>query len=127
MQFLIWFGFFLLQDIGQNIQCELRPNVTNIPASSIYSVRSGPAKRTVSAVDSPLATSSNASLEPSARNQSSCLDESEIDSPLATSGNASLKPTARNQSACCLDESEIEDITVLEAREEIPLMVSDPK
>lgn len=100
--------------------------MTNIPASSIYSVRSGPAKRTVSAVDSPLATSSNASLEPSARNQSTCLDESEIDSPLATSGNASLKPTARNQSSC-LDESEIEDITVLEAREEIPLMVSDPK
>ncbi|KAK9986087.1 hypothetical protein SO802_031038 [Lithocarpus litseifolius] len=58
----------------------LRPLVTNIPASSMYSVRSGAAKsRTVSATDSPLATSSNTSSEPSLKNGSPCLDGSEIE------------------------------------------------
>ncbi|XP_041025517.1 uncharacterized protein LOC121265922 [Juglans microcarpa x Juglans regia] len=66
-------------DIGRSIQLDLCPVATNIPASSIYSLRSRPAKMTVSAVDSPLATSSNASSEPSAKNRSFCLDESEIE------------------------------------------------
>lgn len=53
--------------------------MTNIPASSIYSVRSGPTKRSVSDADSPLATSSNASSEPSVKNSSFCLDGSETE------------------------------------------------
>lgn len=54
--------------------------VTNIPASSVYSVRSGSTKsRTASVLDSPLATSSNASSEPSINNNSHCLDGSELD------------------------------------------------
>ncbi|KAM3737680.1 hypothetical protein ACB098_09G075000 [Castanea mollissima] len=67
-------------DIRRSVQGNLRPLVTNIPASSMYSVRSGAAKsRTVSATDSPLATSSNASSEPSLKNSSPCLDGSEIE------------------------------------------------
>lgn len=54
--------------------------MANIPASSMYSVRSGPAKsRTVSVSDSPLATSSNASSEQSVNNNILCLDGIEIE------------------------------------------------
>ena len=71
---------FLTQDI-RSIPGKLRPLVTNIPASSMYSVRSGATKSsTVSVTDSPLATSSNASSEPSVKNSRSiCLDGSEIE------------------------------------------------
>ncbi|GMP85823.1 hypothetical protein CsSME_00038846 [Camellia sinensis var. sinensis] len=65
-------------DIRRTIPGNLRPLVTNIPASSVYSVRSGSTKsRTVSISDSPLATSSNASSEPSVNNNSHYLDGSE--------------------------------------------------
>lgn len=67
------------RDIRRSISGNLRPHVTNIPASSIYSVRSGPTKRSVSDADSPLATSSNASSEPSVKNSSFCLDGSETE------------------------------------------------
>jgi hypothetical protein len=70
---------FLTQDIRRSIPAKLRPSVTNIPASSIYSVRSGSTIRTVSAADSPLATSSNASSEPSIKNSFVCLEGSEIE------------------------------------------------
>ncbi len=72
---------FLTQDIRRSIPGKLRPLVTNIPASSMYSVRSGATKSsTVSVTDSPLATSSNASSEPSVKNSRSiCLDGSEIE------------------------------------------------
>lgn len=68
-------------DIRRSIPGKLRPLVTNIPASSMYSVRSGATKSsTVSVTDSPLATSSNASSEPSVKNSRSiCLDGSEIE------------------------------------------------
>ncbi|KAL8154341.1 hypothetical protein V2J09_012101 [Rumex salicifolius] len=56
-------------DIRRTIPGNLRPLMTNIPASSMYSVRSGPARsRTVSVSDSPLATSSNASSDFSVNN-----------------------------------------------------------
>lgn len=49
--------------------------MTNIPASSMYSVRPGPTRsRTISVSDSPLATSSNASSEMSVNNNGLCLD-----------------------------------------------------
>lgn len=49
--------------------------MTNIPASSMYSVRPGPARsRTISVSDSPRATSSNASSEMSVNNNGLCLD-----------------------------------------------------
>ncbi|KAG2690831.1 hypothetical protein I3760_09G207900 [Carya illinoinensis] len=78
-------------DIGRSIQFDLCPVAPNIPASSICSVRSRPVKMTVSAVDSPLACSSNASSEPLAKNPSFCLDESEIedDHELSKRGNSS--------------------------------------
>ncbi|TXG58789.1 hypothetical protein EZV62_016618 [Acer yangbiense] len=66
-------------DIRRSISGNMRPLMTNIPASSMYSVRSGSTKsRTLSVSDSPLATSSNASSEPSVSNFF-CLGESEID------------------------------------------------
>lgn len=53
----------------------LRPLMTNIPASSMYSVRSGSSRsRVVSMSDSPLATSSNASSEQSVSNNAFCLE-----------------------------------------------------
>lgn len=58
----------------------LRPLVTSIPASSMYSIRSGSTKsRTISNSDSPLATSSNASSEPSVNNASVCYDGSDVE------------------------------------------------
>ncbi|XP_009603323.1 uncharacterized serine-rich protein C215.13-like isoform X1 [Nicotiana tomentosiformis] len=67
-------------DIRRSIPGNLRPLLTNIPASSMYSVRSGPNKsRTVSVSDSPLATSSNASSEVSVNNNALCVDGIEAD------------------------------------------------
>ncbi|XP_057435217.1 uncharacterized protein LOC130727929 [Lotus japonicus] len=67
-------------DIRRSIQGNLRPVVTNIPASSTYNVRSASASksRTISVSDSPLATSSTASSEPSVNNNSPSYDGSEI-------------------------------------------------
>ncbi|KAF8022151.1 hypothetical protein BT93_G2333 [Corymbia citriodora subsp. variegata] len=62
-------------DIRRSIPGNLRPLMTNIPASSMYSVRSGPTRsRTVSVSDSPLATSSNASSEVSVNNNGMCVE-----------------------------------------------------
>ncbi|KAK7395122.1 hypothetical protein VNO78_15664 [Psophocarpus tetragonolobus] len=68
-------------DIRRSIQGNLRPLVTSIPASSMYSVRSGSSSksRTVSASDSPLATSSTTSSEPSVNDNSISYDGSEIE------------------------------------------------
>nr|KYP63520.1 hypothetical protein KK1_018097 [Cajanus cajan] len=69
-------------DIRRSIQGNLRPLVTSIPASSMYSVRSGSSSksRTVSVSDSPLATSSTTSSEPSVNNNSTTsYDGSEIE------------------------------------------------
>lgn len=58
----------------------LRPVLTNVPASSVYSVRTRPAKsKTTSATDSPLATCSNASSEPSVSNIPVSLEGCEIE------------------------------------------------
>ncbi|XP_049403098.1 uncharacterized serine-rich protein C215.13-like [Solanum stenotomum] len=71
-------------DIRRSISGNLRPSMTNIPASSMYSVRSGPNRtRTVSVSDSPLATSSNASSEVSVNNNTVCLDGSEVDDAIS--------------------------------------------
>ncbi|AES71421.1 ATP-binding protein, putative [Medicago truncatula] len=54
--------------------------MTNIPASSMYSMRSGSHRgRTISVSGSPHATSSNASSEMSVNQNGLCLDSSEID------------------------------------------------
>ncbi|CAL0317636.1 unnamed protein product [Lupinus luteus] len=67
-------------DIRRRVPGSLRPLMTNIPASSMYSVRSGPQRsRTISVSDSPHATSSNASSEVSVNQNGICLDSSEID------------------------------------------------
>ncbi|KAB1217750.1 hypothetical protein CJ030_MR3G014840 [Morella rubra] len=72
-------------DIRRSIPGNLRPLMTNIPASSMYSVRSGPARsRAVSVSDSPLATSSNASSEVSVNNNGLCLDGSEIEDDIGS-------------------------------------------
>ncbi|GLT55740.1 hypothetical protein SLA2020_288340 [Shorea laevis] len=66
-------------DIRRSISGNQRPLVTNVPASSIYSVRSGSTKsRSVSVSDSPIATSSNCS-EPSVNNNYTSLDGCEIE------------------------------------------------
>ncbi|CAK7343966.1 unnamed protein product [Dovyalis caffra] len=68
-------------DIRQSVSGNLRPLMTNIPASSMYSVRSGGSSkgRTISVSDSPLATSSNASSEPSVNNSSFFADGIEME------------------------------------------------
>ncbi|XVF55104.1 hypothetical protein PTKIN_Ptkin06aG0009600 [Pterospermum kingtungense] len=67
-------------DIRRTISGNQRPLMTNVPASSIYSVRRGSTKsRTISVSDSPLATSSNCSSEPSVNNNAFCIDGSEIE------------------------------------------------
>ncbi|KAI4306451.1 hypothetical protein L6164_029726 [Bauhinia variegata] len=72
-------------DIRRSIPGNLRPLMTNIPASSLYSVRSGPQRsRTVSVSGSPHATSSNASSEVSVNNNGLCLDHREIDDDIGS-------------------------------------------
>ncbi|KAI5670509.1 hypothetical protein M9H77_10873 [Catharanthus roseus] len=72
-------------DIRRSIPGNLRPLMTNIPASSMYSVRSGPPRsRTVSVSDSPLATSSNASSEVSVNNNALCADGNEVDDDISS-------------------------------------------
>ncbi|XP_029143710.1 uncharacterized protein [Arachis hypogaea] len=67
-------------DIRQRVPGNLRPLMTNIPASSMYSVRTGAQRsRTVSVSGSPHATSSNAGSEISVNQNGHCLDSSEID------------------------------------------------
>ncbi|XP_020577144.1 endochitinase A-like [Phalaenopsis equestris] len=66
-------------DIRRSIPNTLRPLMSNVPASSLYSVRSGlTISRTVSVSDSPIATSSNASSEQSVNNNVFCHDGNEI-------------------------------------------------
>lgn len=67
-------------DIKRGIPGNPRPLMTRIPASSIYSIRSDPnTGRTFGALESPHATSSNSSSEPSTSTSSNChyLDASE--------------------------------------------------
>ncbi|RDX98944.1 hypothetical protein CR513_18075, partial [Mucuna pruriens] len=72
-------------DIRRRVPGNLRPSMTNIPASSMYSVRSGPQRsRTVSISGSPHATSSNASSEVSVNQNGLCLDNSEIDDDIVS-------------------------------------------
>ncbi|KAL4376843.1 hypothetical protein GQ457_02G022240 [Hibiscus cannabinus] len=67
-------------DIRRSIPGNLRPLMTNIPASSMYSVRSGHTRsKTISVSESPLATSSNGSSELSIYNNGNCLDGNEIE------------------------------------------------
>ncbi|KAK7305856.1 hypothetical protein VNO77_43768 [Canavalia gladiata] len=72
-------------DIRRTIPGNLRPLMTNIPASSMYSVRSGPQRgRTISVSGSPHATSSNASSEVSVNQNGLCLDSSEVDDDIGS-------------------------------------------
>ncbi|XP_050250742.1 uncharacterized protein LOC126697705 isoform X1 [Quercus robur] len=72
-------------DIRRSIPGNLRPLMTNIPASSMYSVRSGPGRsRAISVSDSPLATSSNASSEVSVNNNGLCLEGSEVEDDISS-------------------------------------------
>ncbi|KAH0702307.1 hypothetical protein KY285_016585 [Solanum tuberosum] len=76
-------------DIRQRVSGNLLPLMTNIPASSMYSVRSGPptrgrTSRSISVPDSPLATSSNASSEVSVSNNVVWVDGSEIDEDISS-------------------------------------------
>ncbi|XP_052186445.1 uncharacterized protein LOC127797513 [Diospyros lotus] len=68
-------------DVRQRVRGNLRPSMTNRPASSMYSVRSAPTpKRTVSVSDSLLLTSSgNTSSEASVNNNGLCVDGSELE------------------------------------------------
>ncbi|XP_022880082.1 mucin-5AC-like isoform X2 [Olea europaea var. sylvestris] len=70
--------------IRRNIPGNLRPLMTNIPASSMYSVRSGHNKsKTISMSDSAFATSS-ASSEVSVNNNALCMDGSEGDDDVSS-------------------------------------------
>ena len=88
-----------MQDIRRSISGNQHPLMTNIPASSIYSVRSGSTKsRTISVSDSPLATSSNASSEPSVNNNSFCIDGSEMEDNDLSSERGNSTPTSQRAS-----------------------------
>ncbi|XP_022890949.1 mucin-5AC-like isoform X2 [Olea europaea var. sylvestris] len=70
--------------IRRTVPGNLRPLMANIPASSVYSVRSGHTKsRTVSMSDSALATSS-ASSEVSINNNAICVDGSDGDDDVSS-------------------------------------------
>ncbi|KAK9126133.1 hypothetical protein Scep_014979 [Stephania cephalantha] len=90
-------------DIRRSVPGSLRPLMTNIPASSMYSVRSGSARsRTISVSDSPLSTSSNAGSEQSVNNinhHALCLDiGSEIeDNDLSSERGAKFSPTSHHE------------------------------
>uniref|UniRef100_A0A453DVX3 Uncharacterized protein n=1 Tax=Aegilops tauschii subsp. strangulata TaxID=200361 RepID=A0A453DVX3_AEGTS len=72
-------------DIRRSIPNNLRPLMTSIPASSVHSGRSGSTRgRPISVSDSPLATSSNASSEPSVNNNLMCFDSIDIDDELCS-------------------------------------------
>ncbi|KQK02627.1 nascent polypeptide-associated complex subunit alpha, muscle-specific form [Brachypodium distachyon] len=72
-------------DIRRSIPNNLRPLMTSIPASSVHSARSGSTRgRPMSVSDSPLATSSNASSEPSVNNNLMCFDSIDIDDELCS-------------------------------------------
>ncbi|XP_065018443.1 uncharacterized protein LOC103994037 isoform X1 [Musa acuminata AAA Group] len=72
-------------DIRRSVPNSLRPLMANIPASSVYSVRSGATRsRTVSVSDSPLATSSTVSSEQSVNNNMLGLDGSEIEDEITS-------------------------------------------
>ncbi|XP_027335260.1 mucin-5AC [Abrus precatorius] len=71
-------------DIRRTIPGNLRPLMTNIPASSMYSVRSGPQRGRTISVSSPHATSSNASSEVSVNQNGLCLDSSEVDDDIGS-------------------------------------------
>ncbi|GMJ03219.1 Basic Proline-rich Protein 1 [Hibiscus trionum] len=86
-------------DIRRTISGNQRPLMTNVPASSIYSVRSGSTRsRTVSVSDSPLATSSTASSEPSVNNNSFFIDGSEMDDNDFGSERGISSPTSQRAS-----------------------------
>lgn len=89
------------QDIRRSIPGKLRPLMTNIPASSMYSVRSvsGPTKnnRTISVSDSPLATSSNASSELSVNNNGLCGDGREMEDDVGSEKDGRSPTTARGR------------------------------
>ncbi|XP_004235247.1 putative GPI-anchored protein pfl2 [Solanum lycopersicum] len=89
-------------DIRQRVSGNLRPLMTNIPASSMYSVRSGPptrgrTSRSISVPDSPLATSSNASSEVSVSNNVVCIDGSEIDEDISSDKGARSPASVRGR------------------------------
>lgn len=75
--------------------------MTNIPASSMYSVRSGPNRcrtgRTISVPDSPLTTSSNASSEVSFSNNVVWADGSEIDDDISSDKGARSPASVRGR------------------------------
>ncbi|KAM1749007.1 hypothetical protein ACFX12_009928 [Malus domestica] len=67
-------------DIKRSMAGNLRPVLTNVPASSGYSVRTKPTKsNTIGAMDSPLATCSNASSEPSVNTIPVSLEACEVE------------------------------------------------
>ncbi|KAL9421662.1 hypothetical protein AB3S75_034021 [Citrus x aurantiifolia] len=84
-------------DIRRSIPGNLRPLMTNIPASSMYSVRSGPRSRTVSVSDSPLATSSNASSELSVNNNGLCMDGCDIEDDIGSERGGRSPPSVRGR------------------------------
>ena len=57
-------SFWLIQDIRRSMPGNMRAMITKVPASTVYSVRSESTKtQTISASDSPLATSSSTSSD----------------------------------------------------------------
>ncbi|PWA54999.1 proline-rich family protein [Artemisia annua] len=62
-------------DIRRTIPGNLRPLMSKIPASSMYSVRTGPTRNRMNSVSDSLATSSNASSEMSVNNTTHQIDD----------------------------------------------------
>ncbi|KAI7737347.1 hypothetical protein M8C21_028810 [Ambrosia artemisiifolia] len=78
-------------DIRRTLPGNLKPLMTKIPASSMYSVRSGPTRNRMNNVaDSPVATSSNASSEMSVNNNNP-LDDDESNSEKGVHSPANIR------------------------------------
>lgn len=83
-------------DIRRSINGNLNAIVKSVPASSVYSLRSGSMKaRTLSASNSPHATSSSASSEPSANNSSAAFYGSDVEVNGIGSERESSSPTSQ--------------------------------
>ncbi|XP_054785406.1 uncharacterized protein LOC129291877 [Prosopis cineraria] len=85
-------------DIRRSIKGNPKPLVTSIPASSMYSVRSAGSSnsRTVNVSDSPVATSSTASSEPSVNFNSVSYDGSEIEENDLASDRGNSSPASHH-------------------------------
>ncbi|PWA54227.1 proline-rich family protein [Artemisia annua] len=93
-------------DIRRTIPGNLRPLMSKIPASSMYSVRTGPTRNRMNNVSDSLATSSNASSEMSVNNTTHQIDDNVDNESNSEKGVHSPASIRGRQNALRLEEKE---------------------